>query len=519
MSHYTLRAAILFSAIGLSLASAAASAANAEMRGDQLVVHPKLSWPAYQLRVVAPGGATHEEVFLHGESMSVSSRQLRGGWVDGTYTYEITPVRGVASRPEEQAGGPGYSKSANIGESGSFRIQGGQVFVQSNVAEPDARGVQASDVQTLQVIPEDLIVQGSVCVGFDCVSGESFGFDTLRLKENSTRIKFDDTSVSAGFPANDWQLTANDSASGGLSKFSVEDITGAKVPFTLRAGAPTNSFFMDSTGRIGLRTATPVLDLHINTSNTPAIRMEQNGSGGWGTQTWDIGANEANFFVRDVTTGSRLPFRIRPGAPTSSIDIRANGDVGIGTTSADASLEIARAGDAGVRLSSTLASPGTDWDIKNNSASGRLNISDDPAGARVPLKLSPGAANNLLRLGALASDTVDINGNLVVTGTITPDYVFQQDFKVPSIQEHAEFMWQNRHLPKMTPAAVNEHGRGVINVGQRSQGMLEELEYAHIYIEQLHATVQDLQHGMADKSAELQQLRQEIAAIKAALVK
>src|SRR5882724_12920864 len=71
------------------------------------------------------------------------------------------------------------------------------------------------------VIPDDLIVQGSACVGLDCVDGESFGFDTLRLKENNTRIKFDDTSTSAGFPNHDWQLTANDSASGGANKFSI----------------------------------------------------------------------------------------------------------------------------------------------------------------------------------------------------------------------------------------------------------------------------------------------------------
>ena len=62
------------------------------------------------------------------------------------------------------------------------------------------------------VIADDLIVQGSACVGLDCVDGEAFGFDTIRLKENNTRIKFDDTSTSPGFPANDWQLTIKDSA-------------------------------------------------------------------------------------------------------------------------------------------------------------------------------------------------------------------------------------------------------------------------------------------------------------------
>src|SRR5437868_3547540 len=105
------------------------------------------------------------------------------------------------------------------------------------------------------VIPDDLIVQGSACVGLDCVDGEAFGFDTIRLKENNTRIKFDDTSTSPGFPNNDWQLTANDSASGGLNKFSVENTTVGTVPFTVVGPAPTNSLFIDSTGRVGLRTA------------------------------------------------------------------------------------------------------------------------------------------------------------------------------------------------------------------------------------------------------------------------
>lgn len=171
------------------------------------------------------------------------------------------------------------------------------------------------------VVPDDQIIQGSECVGFDCVNNESFGFDTERLKENNTRIGFDDTSASAGFAANDWQLEANESASGGANSFSLLDITGGKTPFKIIAGAPTSSFYMDGSGRIGLRTNSPVLDVHASTSNTPGIRLEQNSSGGFSTQTWDMAGNEANFFIRDVTGGSRLPFRIRPGAPTSSIDI------------------------------------------------------------------------------------------------------------------------------------------------------------------------------------------------------
>jgi Chaperone of endosialidase len=181
-----------------------------------------------------------------------------------------------------------------------------------------------------------LIPRGGVCA----IIPESFGFDTIRLKENNTRLKFDDTSTLSGFPANDWQLTANDSAAGGANKFSIEDVTGAKVPFTITAGAPSNSMFVDSSGRFGLRTATPVLDVHIATGNTPAHRLEQNASNGFTAQTWDMGGNEANFFIRDVTGGSRLPFRIRPGAPTSSIDISASGKVGVSTTSPSYALQV-----------------------------------------------------------------------------------------------------------------------------------------------------------------------------------
>ena len=206
------------------------------------------------------------------------------------------------------------------------------------------------------VIPDDLIVQGSTCIGLDCVDGEVFNFDTLRLKENNLRIHFDDTSTTSGFPANDWRIIANDSASGGASKFSIEDSTGAKTPFTIEAGSTTNSIFIDSTGRVGFRSSTPVLDLHVNTSNTPGIRLEQNNTGGFTAQTWDIAGNEANFFVRDVTSGSRLSFRIRPGAPTSSIDISADGDVGIGTGSPQVKLDV-RAANAHVMAGNDT----TDW--------------------------------------------------------------------------------------------------------------------------------------------------------------
>ncbi|HEX7771358.1 MAG TPA: tail fiber domain-containing protein [Pyrinomonadaceae bacterium] len=224
------------------------------------------------------------------------------------------------------------------------------------------------------VIADDLIVQGSACVGLDCVNGENFGFDTIRVKENNTRIQFDDTSTSAGFATNNWQIRANAQASGGGSFLAIVDQgatgnseTGTLV-FQVDAGAPANSLRVSSGGNIGIGTATPVLDVHANTTDTPAIRLEQNSSGGFTAQTWDIGANEANFFIRDVTGGSRLSLRIRPGAPTSSLDIAANGNVGVGTGSPNARIDLKQIEDTFVgSLHLRRATTNDTWAVANGT--------------------------------------------------------------------------------------------------------------------------------------------------------
>jgi hypothetical protein len=270
-------------------------------------------------------------------------------------------ARGNDDDPENERAARKRPSLPDLVQSGSFAVLNGTIIVAGGVEAQ--RGVtktkqaaipSANTVSRLRdhrfslgmmpddVIPDDLIVQGSACVGLDCVNNESFSFDTIRLKENNTRISFNDTSTSAGFPTNDWTIRANDSASGGSSFLAFVDRgtteTGDEsgtIVFRVDAGAAANALRVGSNSKVGLRTATPVLDIHMNTSDTPAVRFEQNASGGFTAQTWDIGANEANFFVRDVTGGSRLPFRVRPGAPTSSIDINASGSVGVGTASPD----------------------------------------------------------------------------------------------------------------------------------------------------------------------------------------
>ena len=356
----------------------------------------RASHSASTLTVIGPDGEVFSKEFQSGQSPEfLSSEKL----IDGVYTYELRLTPNFAAGVKEQLKAArekgngdqvqrdlkrrGMVPSQVQAQSGSFSVVNGMIVVsglteqgkpgRTAVMQRPALPAAVSSAAPMassgrinykinrnhpafmffdQVIADDLIVQGSICAGLDCVNNEDFGFDTIRVKENNTRIQFDDTSTSAGFPSNNWQIRANASGSGGgnFLAFVDQGTTGnsetGTIVFEVDAGASANALRVSSSSNVGVLTATPVLDFHVNTTDTPAIRLEQNNSGGFTAQTWDIGANEANFFIRDVTGGSRLSLRIRPGAPTSSIDIAANGNVGLGTASPNTRLDIKQTEDS-----------------------------------------------------------------------------------------------------------------------------------------------------------------------------
>ena len=441
---------------------AAVSATGSSVRWDVNAPHAGLS-----VTIAAPDGRVFRVETKSGASVEFMLSDKQGNRLpDGQYTYELRLTPELSKAVKEQlAAARGKDDDAedvraarkrpeipNLVESGGFSIVNGTVIVAGAAEEAGARKVSKISERKLpgltpdtaatknqmhhplmiarpdDVIPDDLIVQGSACVGLDCVNGEVFGFDTIRLKENNTRLQFEDTSAS-GFPLNNWQIRANSSAAGGASFLGFVDQGAAgnsetgTVVFEVDAGAPANSLKVSSTGKVGLRTATPVLDLHITTSDTPAQRLEQTNAGGFTAQTWDIAGNEANFFVRDVTSGSRLPFRIRPGAPTSSIDISATGNVGIGTASPAFPLDVSNASTSVARFRSTAAANAVNLTL-DAAATRNTNIEYQQGGTNKWFEGND-AANDRFRLAnSLANGNAEVltvlqSGNVGI-GTNAP---------------------------------------------------------------------------------------------------
>ena len=197
----------------------------------------------------------------------------------------------------------------------------------------------AASLHADQVINDDLIVSGSVGIGVGAEADQAFGYDTFRLSETTLRVHFDDVSTSSDFPRNDWRIIINDNDNGGANYFAIEDATAGRVPFRIDAEAPANSIRVDSQGDLGIGTDNPVHDIHITTGDTPTIRLEQNDTSGWTAQTWNVSGNETNFFVRDITNGSTLPFRIMPSNLTNLLVLEDN-SVGIGIRNPKAKLDL-----------------------------------------------------------------------------------------------------------------------------------------------------------------------------------
>ena len=510
---------IFMSAFSMTALSVGASGPALETRHSA----NRVFWTAhvpYQdatLTVAIPDGTVVERTFTAQDSISFSPYDLEGVTViDGSYTWQLvlSPVVDLKTRETLAAARDMGNQDAaavlrergdlpaedELVHSGNFRISN-RSLVTDGATEPQPevaplKGssvvVDLDDMTEDQVIVDDLIVVGSECVGFDCVNGESFGFDTIRLKENNLRIHFLDTSNSASFPTNDWRIVANDSSNGGANYLAIEDSSAGRQVFRMTAGAPANSLFVASSGNVGLNTSTPVVELHVADGDTPTLRLEQNGSSGFTPQTWDVAGNETNFFVRDATNGSKLPFKIKPGAPTDSLFVAADGDIGLGTASPDASLHVKAATGGGAVDSIHLENNGPSRiRVSNTTITNSATVDQDwILNSNGTFRLSAGTDS--------AEFTLDAAGNLTVTGSyrvngttlIVPDFVFEDGYSLMPLDDLDDFVRKNHHLPGIRSAT--DLNSDVLDMTELQLQLLQKIEELTLYTLQQQATIEQL---------------------------
>lgn len=330
----------------------------------------------------------------------------------------------------------------------------------------------------------DATIRDSLCIGGECADDPTPDFvadaftSSLELRDFRTRIDFVDSSDS-DFPNTNWAIQLNEPnlsiASGGTEYFAIQDTSAGTVPVLVRGSAPTNALYLSESGAIGLQTSMPQASLHIVDAGTfaePIIRLEDS----TGTPyVWDLRANDAGFYLFDNTV-STLPFQVRPGAPTSSLEITSSGFVGIGTGTPDAPLEV--------------SSDDTFSFFRVTATGAATNQSADVVFTEGPL--GTGEFRYNIVDGDGPEMRLNAEGDITITGTLTTggptcaggcDAVFDADFERLSVTDHAALMWENGHLPAVGPTLPGQP----MNLPEKMGAMLNELEHAHIYIEELNA--------------------------------
>ena len=322
-----------------------------------------------------------------------------------------------------------------------------------------------------QVFAENVSVVGGLCAGNLCGAGEAYTNGFIKLKSTDNRIHFDDRSTST--IQDDWELRANDFGAGD-SLFAIRNLTDNTSPLTLMGGAPDNALYVDEFGFVGLGTSLPLANLHL-TAGFPVTMMFENT--GAQPHQWNLQGSASDFGFIDIgESGTTQPVRFATGAPSFSLSMDSDGNIGLGTLAPAAPLEISDdATFSFFRLTATEAPTNQSVDVvftqgPLGTGEFRYNIVDGDGPE--------------MRLNA--------NGDMVLDGTLTTggptcdtgcDAVFDAGFKRLSVTDHASLMWENGHLPAVGPTLPH----APMNVSEKMGGILNELEHAHIYIEELHA--------------------------------
>ncbi len=346
---------VLFSLLSISLLLTSAPAAAAEPaeflpESGALTWQVKVPFESATLNIRGPGVLVKHQ-FAPAQTLRVAPVTADGQpFPDGRYFWELSlrPVlSGPARQAIEQAQGSGseseraYLRSsgllpaADLGVSGGFNLVDGAP-VGSGIEQAPPSGPGTLD----DVIDDDLIVEGNVCLGgINCVNGESFGNDQIKVKDFLLGILFEDTS-SEPFPTNDWRIKVND---GNSEFFAIEDVETERIPFRIHPGVRDDAFVITgniSSASVGIGTAVPLRTIHSVAGDSPSLRLDQDGSSGFEPQVWDLRGNESHFFITDATALT-IPFEIETGAPDASLLITEDGNIGLGTEAPEDTLHIA----------------------------------------------------------------------------------------------------------------------------------------------------------------------------------
>jgi len=461
----------------LSPSSERAQLADVSMQEGVITLTPRVEFKIVRVTINGPEGTVFEKRYKEAPIAWHLDDSQGKALADGRYTFEVRFLSGVPSDELEPSAARETSKVIN----GGFSIKNGVVNTDSRSSIPQR------DVASLRKPMQNdfakaydytaLYVSEKIGIGIDNSDSleaelhiQQAGGSTILLEE---RVGDWGTAIEG-----QWRISGRDTL---FTIGQKPNGTGTeRENIVIEENAPQNQLYMDSTGRIGFGTAAPTSDFHIASTNG-AIRIEDTDGSTW---TFIENNGDMQFVLTTAQSGV--------GTAGTKMVIEGTGEVGIGTTNPNAPLHIFKNDGTAqvlVQEGNGTSALRTQFRMVNN---GPVNTQHETGGA-VWRQQFQNNAYALTRDGTGGNEMTIIagSGNMTIRGSLFTggpscgagcDAVLGPDFTVESIEEHAAAMWSAGFLPAIGATLPNEP----INLTEKMGGVLNELEKAHIYIEQLH---------------------------------
>ncbi|MDW7691160.1 hypothetical protein R9C00_19590 [Flammeovirgaceae bacterium SG7u.111] len=311
---------------------------------------------------------------------------------------------------------------------------------------------------------------------------------------------------------------------------------------TFRTGTGNFIIFPSDGGKVGIGTSNPQSKLHISTTNSNAFIYSQ--TGGVNGSLMKIGAVSSNG-MKEAQIQYEGRFGLyNVGTSSFSMTIDEEGYVGIGYKYPKAGLHVAKYStlEDGTKLAAVLGNDWNSWTTFGSVDGGRIRGSGE---GYLVLESNPNGIDRRVLINSKSSGDVLIahGGGNVIVGSLDgvdisklnsgfnlfvrkgimaekvkvalksgwSDFVFDENYALPTLSEVESFIQENNHLQDIPSAKeVEEHG---INLGEMDAKLLQKIEELMLYtieqekkIEKQVAKIQKLE----DENLELKKQQEKI---------
>lgn len=269
--------------------------------------------------------------------------------------------------------------------------------------------------------------------------------------------------------------------------------------FVLLHGTYAQNTF-PSSGNVGIGTSTPSAawfsDQYLEINGIrPTLSL--NSTGGISTIQW-LGSNNSQLALNYYGNSENGLGLYSYTASKEIFMILGNGNVGIGVSNPAATLQVVRGTAPGgtavfhgsQRTSHFSYSTDEHTYIRGGKTDSNVFINDDGGSVGIGTN-DPGTAK-LAVSGTIASTEVKVE----INPGQGPDYVFEDNYELISLDETKAYISENKHLPEIASAATME--KEGIELGDMNMKLLKKIEELTLYLIDQDEQIQELKRGLAE---------------------